>query len=485
MSFLPSFVVMKKIFVDKKLFITILLLTTLGAFSIGFLVGSYAPKVLGRTTTRKQQLPLVPPDPHPDEPLRKYSIQNLQSYPFQLSEIALEKVMDKNVAFTSYLFSYKTLGKKMTGQMNIPNALTDVGFPVIVMARGYVDPEEYKTGDGSRYVAAEFAKAGYVTVAPDFLGFGESEPSGPGWEERFEKPVNMIELIKSIRQQNQFTFKNATFKIDSNRMGMWAHSNGGQITLTTLEALGEPIPATLWAPVTAPFPYSVLFYSDEMEDGGKGMRSSVAGFESLYNVQEYSLTQHIDRLRGPLQLHQGSIDDAVPQKWSDEFVKKITLENQRRKQKQDELETIVIASPVATASETPTLSSPSVSPGVPVVTPSPTAIQSPTPSPIGSIAPPFFSTSSATVATNAAIVQPTRMPVAPQLASGSATNILADAPSNVVTEISTSIKVEDVFLKPIDVSYFIYKGADHAIRPGWDEAVARDLRFFDLHVRNR
>src|SRR6185369_3940669 len=246
-------------------------------------------------------------------------------------------------------------------------------FPVIVMVRGYVDAEEYRTGEGSRYVAAEFAKEGYVTVAPDFLGFGGSDPSGPGWEERFEKPVNVIELIKSLRLHEQLEYKKQLFRINPKKMGIWAHSNGGQITLTTLEAMGEPIPTALWAPVTAPFPYSVLYYSDEMDDGGKGMRSAVAGFESVYNVQEYSLTQHIARLRGPIQLHQGTADDSVPQKWSDAFVKNIKDENDRRKESQELLTTQLAkeesdrkAAIAATASALPS----PILPPSPIVTPS-------------------------------------------------------------------------------------------------------------------
>ena len=451
----------------KSVYLPLCLILLVGAFGAGFAAGSYYPKVLGHQTS-KLVLPQVPPDPNPDQPLRKYSIQNLQNYPFQLSEVNLEKVLEKHPTFTAYLFSYKTLGKKMTGQINIPTGDPDKEYPIIVMVRGYVEAEEFRTGMGTSPVAAEFASAGYVTVAPDFLGFGGSDHAGPGWEERFEKPVTVIELIKSLRMHSQLTFKETSVKINPQKMGIWAHSNGGQITLTTLEALGEPIPTSVWAPVTAPFPYSVLYYSDEMEDGGASMRSAVAGFESVYNSQEYSLTQHLARLRGPIQLHQGTADDSVPQKWSDEFVKKINEENERRKIEQAKLiafhaqqeadrKAALAASASALPIATPILPSPVPTPVVelPVVTPLPSATVRP--------------------ATSTASGSP----------SGSPAKILADNQpvGGARTNVDTSIVVEDVFLKPIDISYFVYKGGNHFIRPGWEEAVARDVMFFERQLR--
>ncbi len=484
---------LKHQFQTNQFYILVLCLLTLGSFSLGFLFGSHYPKVLGRQTAR-QVLPARPPDPTADQPLRKYSIQNLESYPYQVSEINLDKVLEKNSAFTAYLFSYRTLGKKMTGQINIPNDSANKVFPVIVMVRGYVDADEYRTGEGTRYVAAEFAKAGYVTVAPDFLGFGGSGPAGSGWEERFEKPVNVVELIKSLRLHEQLEYKKQFFRINPKKMGIWAHSNGGQITLTTLEALGEPIPTTLWAPVTAPFPYSVLYYSDEMDDGGHGMRSAVAGFESVYNVQEYSLTQYLPRLRGPIQLHQGTADDAVPKKWSDEFVKKIAEENTRRKQKQTELEAQIRAqeiahkAAIATLSASPTSATASASPfsvtTENTITPT-NRVMLATPSAMAAASlVPTFAPSTATASATPQL-EPSQSP-SPS-SSSSAAAILAGTANDQgkpITEISTSIKVEDAFLQPIALNYFIYKGGNHAIRPGWEEAVARDLRFFSEQLKN-
>ena len=250
----------------------------------------------------------------------------------------------------------------------------------------------------------------------------------------------MIELIKSLRQHRHLEFKQLAFQINPEQMGIWAHSNGGQITLTTLAALGETLPATLWAPVSAPFPQAVLHYSDEMDDGGRGMRSAVVGFESVYNVQEYSSSEYMDRFRGPLQLHQGVLDDAVPLKWSDEFVQRVRKENDIRREKIAKIQAQVQAAEEAARRLTAS-SSPSVLPG-----------------------------------TAAASEQSTT--------SGSA-RILADAPSFPIAEITTSMKVEDISLKPIDINYFVYKNGDHGMFPDREDAIERDIRFFDQHVKGK
>lgn len=83
---------------------------------------------------------------------------------------------------------------------------------------------------------------------------------------------------------------------------------------------GRPYPTALWAPVTKPFPYSILYYTDEAEDRGKALRRKLADFEKDYDVDRYALVNFVDRITAPLQLYQGTADDAVPFRWNDEFV---------------------------------------------------------------------------------------------------------------------------------------------------------------------
>ena len=281
-------------------------------------------------------------------PLLRYTIDNLQNFPFESSSIQVKKVIAEYDGYTSYLFSYQTLGKKMTGQLNIPKtASSATGYPVVILIRGWVPAESYTTGIGTKSAAAVFAQHGYVTLAPDFFGMGESDPEvDDPWTARFQKPINVVELIKTVQDTTQLNVLGNQKRINSSAkdLRLWAHSNGGQIALTTLEILDKPIKTTLWAPVSAPFPYSILFFSDENEDEGKATRKWVSLFEDKYDVFDFSLTQHLDLLQGSLQIHQGTNDDAVPVAWNDEFVEKLKLENKRREKLRQKLKN-------ATASE--------------------------------------------------------------------------------------------------------------------------------------
>jgi fermentation-respiration switch protein FrsA (DUF1100 family) len=82
--------------------------------------------------------------------------------------------------------------------------------------------------------------------------------------------------------------------------------------------------------VTAPFPYSILYFSDEEADEGKQSRKWISLFDNLYDARQFSFTNFLDGLRGPVQLQQGTNDDAVLKWWSDEFVQKLKSENVRR-----------------------------------------------------------------------------------------------------------------------------------------------------------
>ncbi len=296
-----------------------------------------------------ESIPFVTPfiDQEKAKPLLAYTLPNLAKREYQTSAITVEKFMADHPTYTSYLFSYQTLGKKMTGQLNVPKTLVNPDqAPVVVMLRGYVPLEIYETGVGTRNAAAQLAEHGFVTLAPDFFGYGESEPEPEdSWQARFEKPIVVIELIKTLQAQPltipvelaDDQLETANLEITTQNLGIWAHSNGGQIALTVLEILHEPIPTTLWAPVTAPFPYSLLFFSDESEDEGKSMRKWISIFEKDYDVFDFSLTQHLDQLTGPLQLHHGTADEAALKAWSDEFMDKIKIENKRRLEKLKEL----------------------------------------------------------------------------------------------------------------------------------------------------
>lgn len=242
-------------------------------------------------------------------PYEKYSFENLAKRGGVASAIEVK----------GNKFYYYSEGKRISGEINRPSGSEPVG--IVVMARGYVDKEIYTTGIGTHNAAVYFAKNGYVTYAPDFSGYGESDPEDSNaMGARLVKPVEILDLIASIGRDKPIY--------------LWGHSNGGQIMLSVAEIMGrralEPESrgsgvkgVTLWAPVSKPFPYSILYYSDDASDSGKWLRGQIAEFEKDYDVFDYSIDKYLDWIKIPMQIHQGSSDEAVPKIWSDELAQSL------------------------------------------------------------------------------------------------------------------------------------------------------------------
>jgi dipeptidyl aminopeptidase/acylaminoacyl peptidase len=251
-----------------------------------------------------------------EKPLEKYAFDNLRRLDYHGSQIELEKVLNKESKFTSYLFTFLSDRKKVSGVANIPSKKGKL--PVIVMIRGFVEKEKYTPGSGTKNSSKAFARNGFITLAPDFLGYGESaSPSADVFEERLEKYTAVLNLLASIK---------SIPKADPKKIGIWGHSNGGQIALSILEITGYPYPTVLWAPVSKPFPYSILYYTDEYDDRGRLLRKALARFEIDYDVDKYDPTLYYDWIdrKAPIQLHQGGRDDAVPKNWSDALYDTLT-----------------------------------------------------------------------------------------------------------------------------------------------------------------
>lgn len=262
-------------------------------------------------------------------PLLDYTYDNLRKTKFSGSKIILGRVLDETSGSLEQTFYYPVPAKPndplkliVSGVMNVPKQSGI--YPVIVMFRGYMDKEVYKPGDETEPAAKVFAKNGFITLAPDFLGYGESaSPSADPFEERFETYTTALTLLSSLSSLNKGLEASYSGKIkaDPGKIGIWGHSNGGQIALSTLEISSLPYPTVLWAPVLKSFPYSILYYTDEFDDHGKTLRKVLTNFEKDYDTELFSLTNYLSWVKAPLEIHQGGADREVPVWWSDELVK--------------------------------------------------------------------------------------------------------------------------------------------------------------------
>lgn len=255
------------------------------------------------------------PTPTPTEIPKDYSawsFENLSQRQFSSGQIKIGKVLRKEDKYTSYAFTYQSGGKTTSGMLNKPNGGDK--FPVIVLLHGWADKQYYHYGYGTEKSANYLAENGFLTLSPDFLGYGYSD-----WEDqdilvaRFNKPVEVLDLLSSI---------DSLPSADANKVGIWAHSNGGQIALSVLEITGRSYPTTLWAPVSLDFPECVLTYLGT-EEVGNIVKDKIDSFLILNDPKEFSIGPYLSKIISPFIVHQAITDEYIEKKWTDNLVNKL------------------------------------------------------------------------------------------------------------------------------------------------------------------
>lgn len=213
---------------------------------------------------------------------------------------------------------FKSGEKWISGMMNYyPNvgAQSITPVPVIIMIRGFAESAGYYPGSGSWRAADELAREGYTTISLDFLGYGHSEAESTDiLEARFDKVVQVLDLLETVKAQPW---------VDKNKIGFWAHSNGGQITLSVLEITGERYPTVLWAPMTQKFPDSVL----STNDPDSPIHAILGEFMKHYDTRRYAFENYYSWIKAPVLIQQGTRDEWCQVEWQQEVIRGIGRED--------------------------------------------------------------------------------------------------------------------------------------------------------------
>ncbi len=297
----------------KKITIILLILAIPLWAAVGWLLNDYWHS---NQEEIEQVLPVT--DNIIPRPLEKYSIESMRESEIPAGDFKIVGELSEEEDFISYKFEFDyspTLDedetKTTTGLINLPKDNNNT--PIVLMLRGWAPLETYTHGVGTWKASEVFAQNGYITVAPDFLGYADSDENAADiFESRFQTYTTVLTLLESLDQIKEWDQKNVF---------IWAHSNGGQIALTTLTVTDYP--TTLWAPVNVFFPYSVLYYTNESTDKGKFIRKELAEFEQLYDVNKFSYDNYLENIESPLQVHQGAADEAIPLSWTNTTVQRL------------------------------------------------------------------------------------------------------------------------------------------------------------------
>jgi dienelactone hydrolase len=276
-----------------------------------------------------------------------YTIDGLRQHDYRSGEIRILAPLSENDKYTAYLIDYPSDGLTIRGVMQIP---TGGGpFPVIVMNHGFYARSVYRSGDGTDRASAFLAEHGYITLAPDYRSWGDSDAGESLFYSGLAIDViNLLYAIPSIPQA------------DPTRVGMWGHSMGGGVTIKVLTVLGSLDTSRdastslsmrdYSTTVKAAVLYSTVSadHADVIERWGNGCFGDILAGEQVIGcnsadvvpldlpnelltvyanapndpemMMEISPIFHLEQIDAPIQIHYGARDGLVysgtPPEWS-------------------------------------------------------------------------------------------------------------------------------------------------------------------------
>lgn len=275
-----------------------------------------APKVIRQNEVKPGQVQQDNSSPLAIEAMRK------REYPG--SDLVIEQTLANGSNYHQYIASYISDGLKIYGLLTVPTSQKpDKGWPVIIFNHGYIPPEQYKATE--RYVAYVdyFARNGYIVFKSDYRGNGNSEGQPEG---AYYSPAYAIDVLNALSSLKKFKDANPE------KIGMWGHSMGGNITLRSLVVSQDIKVAVIWGGV-------VGTYDDLMNNWQRKVTYRPSAKElALRNryradlINKYgtpktnpSFWQTVDPnyflsdITAPLQLDVGSADEEVPPMFSEKL----------------------------------------------------------------------------------------------------------------------------------------------------------------------
>ena len=285
----------KRIKLSFVFILTVFLLAVVGIIIRKSLKNNVAsPGYLTENNTHVQELPVF--------------IESLRRKSYPASEIVIEETLSSGVNYKRYIASYKSDGLKIYGLLTIPDLPKPVnGYPTIIFLHGYVSPKTYVTTND--YVATQdgLAKSGFITFKPDLRGHGKSEGDATGAHFSESYIVDTLTALSVLK-----IYKD----VDSERIGIWGHSNGGEIGLRIMVVSKEIKAAVFWAGVVGSSQDMLETYNSRIPFMRRRTPDLVVKYGSpsanpaFWNKLDPYL--YLSDISGPIQLHHGTADSSVP-----------------------------------------------------------------------------------------------------------------------------------------------------------------------------
>jgi dienelactone hydrolase len=292
------------------------------ATEVATLSQTTASPPLGTPTPPTSSVSPLLPIPVP-LPLADYTIEGLMARTYPGGTLRLRSVMTVTNVFARYYIDYPSDGLTITGIMQVPQG--DGPFPVVILNHGYIPRNSYWSGADTWNAAEYLNRRGYLTIAPDFRSWGESDVDNSFFSTG--QVIDVLNLISSL---------SSLPGADSERVGMWGHSMGGGITTKAITIDPRIKAAVLYAPVSADDADVLARWGTGCKLGPAGqLADNCGGAEILVSDIDESLSEayaqavsnpellyrtspinYFDFVVTPVQIHVGTADTRTPPEWS-------------------------------------------------------------------------------------------------------------------------------------------------------------------------
>ena len=254
----------------------------------------------------------------PQQTLPPLAIDAMRQRDYPGSDLVIERTLSPGSNYQQYIASYQSDGLKIFALLTVPNGAKPAsGWPVVIFNHGYIPPTVYRTTE--RYVAYvdAFARNGYIVFKPDYRGFGSSQGQPVS---AYYSPDDTVDVLNAVTSMQRYP------AADANRIGMWGHSMGGNITLRALVIDPRIKVAVIWAGVNATYKDLLENWHPPASDSpppsfGRGLRQKlIAGYGTPEQNPGFwdsiSPMAYLADITAPIQLHHGTGDVEVPLQFS-------------------------------------------------------------------------------------------------------------------------------------------------------------------------
>lgn len=257
-----------------------------------------------------------------EEIISPISINYLRKKTITSNKFEIEQKLPNGFNYEKYIVSYYSENDKVFGLLTIPfDSKPEGGFPAIVFNHGYIPPLNYSTtGNYSSYVDY-LARNGFVVFKIDMRGHGKSEGAASGSYFSSTYTIDAISALKSLQKSEL---------INPEKIGFWGHSMSGNLVLRSMLVSEDIKAGVIWAGAVYSYEdFRKYRISDSSyiqrpqqqitqnlnRDNNPEIQKLRDSNEKIDFSNNYwkaiSLTQNINYLKYPIQIHHSINDNVV------------------------------------------------------------------------------------------------------------------------------------------------------------------------------